>query len=414
MKNKPIFNGIVELEGSKSILNRVLILSTFLNKPLKVGNFSHSEDINTMVHNLKILGMEIRQEQNTAFIHTPQEFSSNCSYYIKDSGTALRFLLARLAFIPGQISELDVSEQLRKRPIGPLIEVLRKTGVEFIREDYPLKLKGSSFSGGKIEIPASESSQFVSSLLLCTPALDSDLNLYFTGQPVSASYIDLTIHTLLKFGINVERSDDHLFIKKGQKVISPDFLEIEPDMSSAACFLTLGALTKGMIKLNLPADSMQPDRQFTALLEKMGASIVIENDLIYVKESSLSGIRIDMRSMPDQVPNLAVLALFADSPTVISGIEHLRFKESDRLQGLLQELPKLGAEIFYSNKELIIKPLQKEPVRCILNTHEDHRLVMSFYILTLIFPQIRINDGETVKKSFPGFFAALAKLSDNS
>jgi len=313
MINKLNLNGIVELEGSKSILNRILILSTFLRKPFKVGNFSRSKDIDTMVNNLIVMGMKFEKDGKYTLITPPDEFKTNGHYYINDSGTALRFLLVRLALMPGVISQIDVSDQLKGRPVKPLIELLKNIGVTFLREEYPLQFKGVEFAGGRLNISASISSQFISSVLLCTTLLKSDLTINFQGESVSASYIDLTIALLQEFGIKVTKTDDHLFVKQCQFLKFPDFFEIEPDYSSACYYLALGAINKDCIKVKIPSESIQPDQHFLRILEMMGAPVLIEKDLISISDTSLKGITIDMSIPPDPVEmyhDLVFLVLF--------------------------------------------------------------------------------------------------------
>jgi len=408
------FNGVIELEGSKSILNRILLLSTFLNKPFQVGSFSSALDIITLSENLQLLGFKITSEKERTVIIPPEVFNEGTKLYIRDSATALRFLLARLAFCPGLKCQIDVSPQLKKRPIQSLIDILKQQSIEFDSQVFPLKFKGGKFTGGRIEIPPSISSQYASALLLSAPALTSDLLLKLSPEQVSSSYIDLTLDILEKFSIQVERTGEELLVKAGQIPKAPALFEVEPDCSSATYFLALGALTEGCVKVSFPADSRQPDFQFSNLLGKMGVQVVFDKGYAFAEKAELKGVEVNMSRMPDQVPTLAVLALFADSATRITGIEHLQYKESNRLQALLQELPKLGAELNYVDGTLFIDPLRKPPAKCKLNTASDHRLVMAFSLLEMIYPQIEVTGKSAVEKSFPQFHSQLKIVADNS
>ncbi|KQC06548.1 MAG: hypothetical protein APR54_01585 [Candidatus Cloacimonas sp. SDB] len=407
-------NGTIKLEGSKSILNRILILSTFMTKPLKLENFSSSEDIITLVQNLRRLGMKIIQENNTITIGIPEKFQDGQTYFIKNSGTALRFLLTRLAFIPGLDSVVDASEQLRSRPVKPLVNILKNSGVQFKNDKLPLSFRGINFRGGNYNVSVSISSQFVSSLLLCSSQLEQDLIIHYSGTPVSVSYIDLTRDILQDFGIKVEKQNNSYRVQRGQKITIPDEYRIEPDLSSAAYFFALGAVNEGEVKVQVPDRSKQPDHKFLKILEEMGAKIEYDGNLVTVKKDRLTGIKADMNTMPDQVPTLACLALLADSPTEIYGIDQLQYKESDRLMALLQELPKLGSSLRYEGNRLHVTPLRSEPTECRLETHHDHRLIMSFSLLKQVFPQINLSGRKAVLKSFPHFFKLLASLRDNA
>jgi len=401
MDKKLNLSGTIKLEGSKSILNRILILSTFLPKPLKLSNFSSCEDITTLVQNLRLLGMKINQENNNVTISIPNKFKTDQIYFIKNSATAFRFFLTRLALIPGLNSVIDISEQLSRRPLRPLIDILKNIGVQFENDKLPLSFKGINFKGGNFNASVSVSSQFVSSLLLCSSQLEEDLIIHYTGSPVSVSYIDLTREILQDFGIKVEKLNNSYQVKQGQRITAPDEYRIEPDLSSAAYFLALGALNEGEIRVQAPGRSKQPDHRFLKILQEMGAKVGQDENFVTVTRNRLTGIKADMNTMPDQVPTLASLALMADSPTEIYGIDHLRFKESNRLKALLEELPKLGARLKYEGNKLHVTPLRFEPAECLLETYHDHRLVMSFSLLKTVFPQINFSGREAVLKSFP-------------
>lgn len=410
MKIHLTLNGNVRIAGSKSILNRVLMLAPFFKSPFRLENCCGSRDVDTIINNLQKLGLEIDLVNCSAMTLPPQQFNDNASYFVQDSATALRFLITRLALIPGLRSTVDASQQLQDRPHDQLINLLKELGVQIQGDDFPFKLTGREFTGGKVSIPVNISSQFVSAFLLCSHDLRTDLEITFAGDPVSVSYIDLTIKVLEQFGVQALRKKQRVCVAAGQKLVQPASYYVEPDISSACYFLALGALNEGTIKIAIPDSSIQPDFAFLAILQKMGAKIEFAGDFVRIKRKQLRGIKCDMTALPDQVPTLACLALMADAPTTITGIEHLRYKESNRLQALLQELPKLGAHIAYSSQRIYIEPLKKVPPACVLHTYNDHRLVMAFTIINLLFPQVQLDGVEAVKKSFPGFFQTLASL----
>jgi 3-phosphoshikimate 1-carboxyvinyltransferase len=215
-----------------------------------------------------------------------------------------------------------------------------------------------------------------------------------------------------KFGIAYVRKDNSISLNNAARTyINPEEYQIEPDYSAACYFWALGALSSESIGVKVSSDnSSQGDFNFLKILKEMGAEINYEEGLISVKKSTLKGVRCSMKEMPDQVPTLAVLALFADTPTEIYDIDYLKYKESDRISSLCIELSKLGVQIYYSDGALTVHPLVSAPQKATLHTFQDHRLVMAFSVLTSMFPQITITDKQCVAKSFPDFFTELDKL----
>ncbi len=407
--------GFVELPGSKSILNRVMIISTFFKYPFKIYNSSGCEDLNTMIANLRIIGYEFYSDDDSLIVVPSGKIKSPSQLFIKDSGTGFRFLLARIASIKGLETTIDVSPQLRKRPIKPLINILKQMGAEIDDQNFPLFVKGNDLKGGKIEIPANISSQFISSILLIAPCYQEDLEILLHGKIVSRPYLEMTLQMMDDFGVESDFSGNKIKIKCGQKYFNLSDFHIEPDFSSACYFWALGALSTNFVcTSNWNLEPLQPDFHFLKILKKMGVEIVERKERISVKRKQLKGIEIDMKNMPDQVPTLAVLALLADSKTVIRNIEHLKYKESDRISVLIDEITKMGGKIEYKENSLIIHPLEKSPTKAILETDHDHRMVMSFSILKAVFPYLTIKNMDSVVKSYPNFFADFDRICNIS
>lgn len=404
MKNRLDISGHITLEGSKSILNRVLIITSYLKSPVKIINPASCVDIATMTDNLCKLGLKIDKTNNAWIITPPKKLKRKGDLFINDSGTAFRFLTARTASIRRTKYTINISDQLKKRPIKPLTNILNQMGAAIEMKGDSLKIKGSLLTGGIIDVSADISSQFISSLLLIAPSYKNDLELFLEGEIVSHPYIDMTIKIMQDFGVIVDFDGSRIFIQAGQQYNDFDEYYIEPDFSSACYFWALGALSRSIISTNtINIKSLQPDYEFLTILEKIGAKINIGKDKISVCRGRLKGINIDMKNMPDQVPTLAVLALFADSKTTITNIAHLKYKESNRIEALITELSRIGVKIFYENGMLTINPLNRIPGNETLNTYKDHRLVMAFHILKIIFPQLSITSASSVSKSYPEF-----------
>ena len=411
MRNYLDISGHIKLEGSKSILNRILIIASYLKSPIKIINPSSCVDIETMADNLCKLGLKFDKSPDTWIITPPAKLKRKGKLVIRDSGTAYRFLTARTASIRRSQYIINISDQLKQRPIKQLLDILNKMGAAVEYNGDSLKIKGTLPQGGILDVSTDISSQFISSLLLIAPSYKNDLELFLEGESVSRSYIDMTIKVMQDFGVIADFDGSRIFIQAGQEYNNINEYTIEPDYSSACYFWALGALSKSVVSTNtLNKISLQPDYQFLTILEKIGAKIEIEQDKINVSRGELKGISIDMRNIPDQVPTLAVLALFADSKTIITNIEHLKYKESNRIEALISELSRTGVNISYNNGILTINPLDRIPGNEILATYNDHRLVMAFHILKMIFPQLSITNASAVAKSYPNFLNDLKSI----
>jgi len=411
VKNYLDISGHIKLEGSKSIMNRVLIIASYLTNPIKIYNPSSCVDIATMSENLSKLGMEIKKLENSWIINPSGNIPKSAELYIHDSGTAYRFLTARIAAERNLKCRIDISDQLKKRPIKQLIEVLEQMGAEICLKQDSLTIIGENLNGGRFKILSGISSQFISALLLIAPSYQNDLEIILEGEIVSRSYIEMTIKIMQDFGVIVNFSGNRLFIKAGQKYREVTEYNIESDYSSACYFWTLGALSRSSISTYTNnKKSIQPDYKFLSILKKVGANITVGENEISVCKGDLNGISVEMINMPDQVPTLVILMLFANSKTTITNIDHLKYKESNRIAVLVAELSRIGVDISYKNGMLIVYPLLKDIGNMILETYGDHRLVMTFSILQMIFPQIEISDTDSVDKSYPSFLINLQSL----
>ncbi len=402
---------IIKFEGSKSIIQRVLIISSFLKSPLRIINSSRCEDVQTLIRNLTKLGFNFQEEGKSLIISPPQKVRNSQELFIQNSGTTLRLLLSRLSMMKDIQVSVDCSIQLKKRPIKPLLEILKKLEANINYQQFPIEINGKILNGGKIEIPADISSQFISSILLVAPYFNTDLELILKGKIVSRSYIKLTQKIMKDFGAESEFQRNRIFVPANQQYKNPEEYHIEPDFSSACYFWALGALSSNPIYTESSKKmKIQPDFQFLKILSKMGAKIQRKPNYISVSKGNLVGIEIDMKDIPDQVPTLAVLSLFAESKTKIKNIHHLKYKESNRIFGLVKELQKIGCNIKYEKEVLLIHPLKKKPLKAKLHSYQDHRLVMAFYIFKTKFPYLTISDEQVVKKSYPDFFEDIKGL----
>ncbi len=411
MESEINLGNFIEVEGSKSIINRILIIASILNKPLRIYNYSSCEDIKTMQANVTKMGIDFKMGDNFVDLISSQLPQNNLKLHVQDSATAFRLLLARMAALPGVNSTITISSQLQNRPHKPLVDILNKIGADVKQIDDRYKISGCKLSGGVLDVDASISSQFISALLLISPLMLDDLILNLKGSNASNGYIEMTISIMKQFGIEVKTNNNQISVAAGQKYKAIDSYYIEPDFSSLCYFWALGALSKKGVNTNYISISMQPDHKFINLLRLMGADIQIDNSRISVKKNKLSGISVNMSNMPDQVPTLAVLAIFADSSTTINNIAHLKHKESDRLKAIKDEFTKLGVKVVLTRNSLQINPCRNINKNVTLKTYNDHRLVMAFSILKKNIPTISLQSVVAVKKSNPLYFKQLNLIS---
>jgi 3-phosphoshikimate 1-carboxyvinyltransferase len=331
--------------------------------------------------------------------------------YLGNSGTSMRFLTALAALGEGEYL-LTGTERLCQRPLGELLEALRQAGVQAVSERGdgcpPVRVTGG-LTGGRTQLSGSISSQYLSALLFIGPLAPKGLKIDITGELVSRPYVDLTLEVLGNFGISYYREGYRYFELPGGQSYLPREYEIEADASSASYFWAAAAVTGGRVTItNLSLESSQGDAAFPEVLGRMGCAVESTPAGLTVQGGPLQGVTVDMATMPDLVPTLAVLAAFAAGDTVITGVAHLRHKESDRLAAVAAELGKLGIEARETADGLVIRG--GAPKGAVIHTYNDHRIAMSFAVAGLKIPGVTIEDPECVAKSFPDFWQFFRQL----
>ena len=356
-----------------------------------------------MANGLNQLGILVRKSGSSLIVEGKggMLYAPKFPIPVGNAGTTLRFLAGLASLAKGSVT-FEGHPRMSERSMSGLLNALTSLGVQS-RDFGPASryiITGGTLQGGKARVQADISSQFISSLLMVAPYAKEDVAIELTEKPVSASYLDLTVNIMRRFGVEAIREDDLRFsVKSGQRYI-PSMFEVESDWSGAAYFLAAAAITGGDITVDgLQADSIQGDMRIVEILERMGWKN---------QERELKGIDIDLQSTPDLVPTVAILGLFAEGKTRILNVAHLRLKESNRLEGLACELRKLGASVTLLEDGLEIEPTKLHGAQ--LQTYDDHRLAMSFALIGLRVPGVRIENPECVRKSFPGFWAEFGKL----
>ena len=336
--------------------------------------------------------------------------SNQAELNLEGSGTSIRFLTALAATAQG-VFKLDGNTRMRKRPIAELANALMHCQTDIVTNNGfpPVVIHADRLTGASVSLRGDISSQYLSALLLTAPAATGAMEFCIEGPLVSAPYIEMTLAVMHAFGAEVDRLETMRFRVRPQSYKSQDYA-IEPDASAASYFWAAAAVTGGRVRVNgLNAQSLQGDVAFCECLRAMGCKV--EEDALgtTVTGDQLSGINVDMGAISDTVQTLATVALFAEGPTTIRGVGHIRHKESDRIGDLARELRKLGAEVKETSDGISINPGALKPAR--IETYNDHRMAMSLALVGLRSPGVEIQDPECTTKTYPGFFNDLENLT---
>ncbi|QJC38208.1 3-phosphoshikimate 1-carboxyvinyltransferase [Enterobacteriaceae endosymbiont of Donacia marginata] len=413
--------GSIFLPGSKSISNRVLLLSALAKGTTKLINLLNSDDINHMLNALKKLGINFILSKNKKEclimgnngIFSPKK---KLKLFLGNAGTVIRPLTALLSLNDKCDVILTGEPRMKERPIKHLVDSLKNGGaiIKYLEKKNfpPIQIQGG-FKGNKvIKINGSISSQFLTSLLIISPLIKGNTIININHNLVSKPYIDITIKLMKIFGIYVENNNYKQFKIYGQQsYISPGEYIIEGDASSASYFLSAAAIKGGTVKLeNINKHSIQGDIKYINILQSMGATINYGKNYISCTKNTLKSINMDLNDIPDVAMTLAVTSLFARGVTTIKNIYNWRVKETDRLQAMSNELKKTGAKIITGNDYIIITP-PKFINKVIIETYNDHRIAMCFSLLALSNNSVSIINPSCTSKTYPNFFKEFKKIS---
>lgn len=420
---KNIYNNIkrdnvitVCVPGSKSITNRALLIAALSDGECVLKNVLFSDDSRHFLKCISDLGIETKSDNNIINVigKGSNPHLNNNKIYVGSAGTAARFLTAFLAVNDGEFY-IDASEQMRKRPMAPLIKTLMDMGAEINCQNsngcFPFTISGKASFRNPVTVDIEHSSQFLSALLISSVCSDADAIINTTGSH-GMSYINMTINMMKQFGVDVEKiSDSSFFIKSGQKYNAIKYM-IEPD-ASAACYFYAMSLILGIdvIVKDVFFSSMQGDIEFLKILEKMGCFLEETQDGILIKpplDGKYNGIEVDMSACSDQAITLAAAAVFAQTPTTIKGIGHIRLQESDRISAVVTELSKMGIKCDEKKDSITIYP--SSPLPSFVETYDDHRMAMGFSLIGLRADNISILNPLCCKKTFENYFDILDDL----
>lgn len=413
-------SGSVRLPGSKSISNRVLLLAALSEGETEVRDLLASDDTERMLDALKALGLGVVNlgGENWRITGGGGQFPvKQAELFLGNAGTAFRPLTAALALSGGDYILKGVT-RMHERPIGDLVDGLRQLGADITylgNKGYPpLHLKPANIQpGGVVNVRGDVSSQFLTGLLMALPLTGETVVVEVVGELISKPYIEITLATMARFGVVVERDGWQRFtIKAGSRYVSPGAIYVEGDASSASYFLALGAIGGGPVRVEgVGQDSIQGDVKFAEALAKMGAQITMGPNWMEARapENGLIGVDLDCNHIPDAAMTLATTALFAKGTTTLRNIASWRVKETDRIAAMATELRKLGAEVQEGADTIRVMPVGKLKPAAI-DTYDDHRMAMCFSLVAFGTP-VRINDPKCVAKTFPDYFERFAAVT---
>ena len=421
-------SGNVKLPGSKSISNRVLLLSAMCHGTTVVHDLLDSDDTRVMLTALRQLGCGVDLTGTTGSItglggQLPHQDA--VEFFMGNAGTAMRPLTAALAVLGGHFTLKGVP-RMHERPIGDLVDALRLLGctIDYLGNQGfpPLRIGQPSLQlDAPIQVRGDVSSQFLTALLMALPlaAQQRAITIEVVGELISKPYIEITLNLLARFGIAVERQGwERFVIPAGSRYQSPGSIHVEADASSASYFIALGAIAQGEgIRIQgVGADSIQGDIRFMEAAAQMGALITSGPNWLEVQRGAwpLKGITLDCNHIPDAAMTLAVMALYADGPTTLRNIASWRVKETDRIVAMATECRKLGARVEEGPDWITVHPMSAgQWQRASIHTYDDHRVAMCFSLAAFNADRVavRIEDPQCVAKTFPDYFETLFEVA---
>lgn len=414
--NRPV-DATVEIPGSKSLTNRALLVAALAQGDSILENALFSEDSEYFAKCVEQLGIPITLNPQLAQIQVAGRGgeipAKQADLFVGLAGTAARFISALVALGNGEY-RLDGVPRMRERPMGDLLTVLQTGGATINFEGnsgfMPYTVYSRQFAGGNFRVKANQTSQQLSALLMIAPYAQQDTIVEVEGTLVSQSYVKMTCRLMADFGVEVIQIGDNQFqIKAGQRYQARHYT-VEPDASNASYFFAAAAVTGGRVRVkHLTKQSCQGDILWLNVLEQMGCQIKDADDYTEVTgPKQLQGIDIDMNDISDLVQTLGAIAPFASSPITIRNVEHIRYKETDRIKAVVTELRRLGVEVEEFADRLKIQPGPITPAA--IETYHDHRMAMAFAVTGLKVPGIVIKDPGCTAKTFPDYFTRFFQM----
>ncbi|GAA4866103.1 3-phosphoshikimate 1-carboxyvinyltransferase [Saccharopolyspora rosea] len=400
----------VTVPGSKSITNRALVLAALADGPSTLRAPLRSRDTELMAASLRALGVSVQVDPTGDWLVTPAPLRGPAEIDCGLAGTVMRFVPPLAALADGRV-DFDGDPRARERPLDAVLDALRALGADIDGTALPFRIRGAGkLAGGRVTIDASASSQFVSGLLLSAARFEQGVTVVHEGEPVpSLPHIEMTVAMLRDAGVVVEDDEPDTWRVEPGPIRALD-LEIEPDLSNATPFLAAAAVTGGEVTIpGWPARTTQAGDAIRDILTEMGAEVRREpTGLTVTGPGVLRAVDIDLHDVGELTPTVTALAAFADGPSRLRGVAHLRGHETDRLAALQRELNGLGGAVEQTDDGLIIRPRPLTGGEW--HSYADHRMATAGAILGLRVPEVAVEDIATTSKTipdFPGMWAAM-------
>ena len=402
-------DAMVTPPGSKSITNRALVIASLASGQSVLRGALLADDTQAMIDSVEALGALVDRSDNGSTITVTgvggDLARAGSIFHVRQSGTTARFMAAVLA--------------MRRRPMNDALSALESLGVTISAKGepgfLPVEISGPPTLVGSmpaVVIDGSTSSQFTSGLLIAAPCMQEGLRIELQGDVVSRPYLDMTVSVMNAFGAEVLMPDDRTFVVSPGGY-QPTNYQIEPDASAASYFFALAAICGGSVRVEgLHRDSLQGDVRFVDVLGTMGANVVFESNAITVTGAPLHGVNADFSQISDTAQTIAAVAVFADSPTTVTGIGFIRRKETDRIAAVVAELQRLGINATEDADGFTVTPGPTK--NAIIETYDDHRMAMSMALIGYKRPGVTISDPNCVAKTFPNYFDQMDRLRNGS
>jgi len=409
---RPI-HSIVSIPGSKSATNRAFVLAALGDSVSKISKPLLARDTELMLQALEKLGCQINRDEDVIEISPMKQVHQDLTIDVGLAGTVMRFVPA-LAALSAGVAHFDGDERARNRPMKTLISALKNLGISVDDQStgsLPFSIASDGMvQGGEITIDASESSQFVSALLLAAPRFKNGLIIKHVGKNLpSLPHIEMTIDMLKQVGVAVTTIDKNSWKVLPSKIKSKIWV-IEPDLSNAGPFLAAAMVTKGEVTIpDWPQQTTQAGNAWIEILTKMGANVSLNEKGLTVKNSNeIKGIDFDLSDVGELTPVLVSIALFANSSSTLSGIAHLRGHETDRLAALVENIKSIGGDAEETSDGLIIRPAKLKAG--MWKAFDDHRMATAGAVIGLVVSGIEVDDIKTTSKTLPDFEKMWAHL----
>ncbi|GJQ61627.1 MAG: 3-phosphoshikimate 1-carboxyvinyltransferase 2 [Melioribacteraceae bacterium] len=394
----------VNLPSSKSLTHRSLILGSLNRGSTTIREKLVSEDTTITLEALKNLGAHWVEKDGVIRNNTILGANPGSEIFLGNSGSSARFLLPLAAFCKKPVKYYGV-DRLHERPFNELLDSMMMLGIDLSRtnDGLPVVVYPSKVAGGSISFGSLPSSQVVTSLMISGLWMEKPLTIELPHNTPSLPYITMTYKLMKQLGLEVQFEQDTIFV--ANEPPENDWnLKIEKDYSAASYWVIYGLINDAKVILpGLTLPSLQGDHKILEIAELAGGNVMLYDDRTEITGRISKGINLDCGAVPDLVPALAVLAMFAPEKSALSNIRHLEYKESNRVAAIQQNISALGGSTEYQNGSLVIHPA-KNYKSAEIKTFDDHRIAMSFAVAGCKIPEITIDKPECVQKSYPEFW----------